>query len=31
MYSEKSMRKQIEIKRDYQATLKEIEALKKQN
>ena len=31
MYSEKSMRKQIEIKRNYQATLKEIEALKKQN
>ena len=31
MYSEKSMRKQIEIKRDYQATLKEIEALKKQD
>ena len=31
MYSEKSMRKQIEIKRDYQATLKEIEDLKKQN
>ena len=31
MYSEKSMRKQIEIKREYQATLKEIEALKKQN
>ena len=31
MYSEKSMRKQMEIKRDYQATLKEIEALKKQN
>ena len=29
MYSEKSMRKQMEIKRDYQATLKEIEALKK--
>ena len=31
MYSEKSMRKQMEIKRDYQATLKEIEDLKKQN
>ena len=31
MYAEKSMRKQMEIKRDYQATLKEIEALKKQN
>ena len=31
MYSEKSMRKQMEIKREYQATLKEIEALKKQN
>lgn len=31
MYSEKSMRKQMEIKKDYQATLKEIEALKKQN
>ena len=31
MYSEKSMRKQMEIKRDYQATLKEIEALKKQD
>ena len=31
MYSEKSMRKQIEIKREYQATLKEIEALKKQD
>ena len=31
MYSEKSMRKQMEIKRDYQATFKEIEALKKQN
>ena len=31
MYSEKSMRKQMEIKRDYQSTLKEIEALKKQN
>ena len=29
MYSEKSMRKQMEIKREYQATLKEIEALKK--
>ena len=29
MYSEKSMRKQMEIKRDYQSTLKEIEALKK--
>ena len=31
MYSEKSMRKQMEIKRDYQATLKEIEDLKEQN
>lgn len=31
MYSEKSMRKQMEIKRDYQARLKEIEALKNQN
>ena len=31
MYSEKSMRKQMEIKRAYQAALKEIEALKKQN
>ena len=29
MYSEKSMRKQMETKREYQATLKEIEALKK--
>lgn len=31
MYSEKSMRKQMEIKREYRAALKEIEALKKQN